>query len=147
MRMISMTCRVAATMLLAVAAFAHPNVNGTWTLVPERSTFNGMPALTTGTVTINSREHNIYISRHLAVDASNAGEEYNYSTDGREHATIHQGKEAKIKSWWDGDVLKVRTTQNGQVKEEQYHLSPDGGLVLTINSPEGGISTLLFRRQ
>ncbi len=140
--------RVLPTMLLGVAAFAHPNMNGTWTLAPDQSSFHGMPAITTGTVTINSREHNIYISRHLAVDAANAGEEYNYSTDGREHATIHQGKEVKIKSWWDGDLLKVRMKEGDLVKEmDEYRLSPDGTLILTIDSAGHGTSTLQFRRQ
>ena len=47
--------------LVALSAFGrdHNALNGTWTLVPEKSDFAGQPPLQSATVTINDREGNI----------------------------------------------------------------------------------------
>ena len=100
---------VTTLVLFTVPVFAHDhkNLNGTWNLIPTRSDFAGQPAIETGTVTINDREHNIYVSRNFSYDGKRDMFSYSFSTDGRENSTIHNGQAFKSKARWDGDVLKV----------------------------------------
>jgi len=73
--------------------------------------------------------------------------EFNFTTDGHENSTIHQGKTMKTKASWDGDTLKLKTTMNDQVTVEQYRISPDQDqLILTVETPDHQISTMVFRR-
>jgi hypothetical protein len=131
---------------LAVAA-NHHSLNGTWSLVPTRSTFDGEPAIQTGSVTINDREHNITVTRSFSYDGANESFEYSFSTDGRENSSIHEGKAFKSKAKWEGDVLRVTTTDNGATTVERYSLAPDGALMLVVERPEHRPVTLFFERQ
>ena len=133
-----------ATSLLAAS---HHQLNGTWILDPTRSEFAGEPAIQTGTVTINDRQHNIYIARNFDFDSTKQTYDYSFSTDSRESATIHQGENFKSKSKWDGDVLKVTTVHNGQTILERFSLEPDGSLMLVLDRPEHRVVTLFFHRQ
>lgn len=133
--------------LLSFPVLAHPNLNGTWILVPTRSNFAGEPVLQTGTVQINERQHHMYISRSFNYDGETTGFEYNFTTDGQENSTIHKGQTFKSKAGWDHDVLKVKTTRDGLTTVERYNLAPDGTLVLTIERPGHPLQTLVFRRQ
>jgi hypothetical protein len=142
---------VAAALLLlclaAVPASAHPNLSGHWVLIPEQSTYHGQPATQSGDITIEQRHGQLFISRHLFIDGPNGGMEFNFTTDGHEGSTIHLGKEMKTKSEWDGDTLKVRTKRNGDVTLEQYRISPERDqLVLTVETPDHQVSTLVFHR-
>ena len=58
----------AILVLFAALAVAgnHHQLNGTWTLVPTESDFGGEPAIQTGTVTVNDREHNITVTRSFS---------------------------------------------------------------------------------
>jgi len=138
-----------ALALLAGSAMAgdHHRLNGTWVLEPTRSNFAGEPVIQTGTVTINDREHNIYISRSFTYDGAADSFEYNFSTDGRENSSIHQGVNFKSKAKWEGDTLKVTTTQNGLATLERFTLQPDGSLMLMVERPEHRVITLFFQRQ
>src|SRR5258707_14416839 len=49
----------------AAIAGGHKSLNGTWTLEPTKSEFAGEPALQTGSVSINDREHNITVTRNF----------------------------------------------------------------------------------
>ncbi len=133
----------------AVSAMAanHHSLNGTWTLEPTRSTFAGEPAIQTGSVTMNDREHNITVTRSFSYDGANESFEYSFSTDGRENSSIHPGKAFKSKAKWDGDVLPVTTTENGSTTLERFSLSPDGALMLVVERPERRPVTLFFERQ
>lgn len=132
--------------LQAVAA-NHHSLNGTWTLEPTRSEFSGQPAIQTGTVTINDREHNITVTRNFTYDGTNQSYEYSFTTDGRENSSIRQGKTFKSKAKWEGDVLKVTTLENGASTVERYSLAPDGSLMLVVDRPEHRPVTLYFQRR
>ena len=140
---------VAALVFFAASAFAasHHSLNGTWALIPTRSDFAGQPVIQTGTVTINDRQHNIYISRNFTYDGANDTFSYGFSTDGRENSSIHEGKSFKSKARWDDNVLKVTTEQDGAVTKEHYSLAPDGSLMLTVERPDHRRITLFFQRQ
>ncbi len=131
----------------ALTTWAHPNLTGHWTLIPQQSTYNGQPATQTGDITIEQRHGQLFISRHLYVDSESGGMEFNFTTDGHENSTIHQGKEMKTKASWEGDTLKLRTKMNGEITIEQYRLSPEHDqLVLTVEMPNHQISTMVFQR-
>ena len=133
--------------LAAVPVSAHPNLTGHWVLMPEQSTYHGQPATESGDVTIEQRHGQLFISRHLFIDGPNGGTEFNFTTDGHEGSTIDLDKEMKTKADWDGDTLKVRTKRNGEVTLEQYRISPQRDqLVLTVETPDHQVSTLVFRR-
>ena len=129
-------------------AFAsdHRTLNGTWTLAPSRSEFNGQPAIQTGKITINNREHNIFISRNFNYDGANGSFEYTYTVDGHENTSIKEGKAFKTKAKWDDNALKVKTTQNGIETTESYSLAPDGSMVLVVDRPGHAPLALRFQR-
>jgi len=140
---------ILAWVLFAAYAMAanHHKLNGTWILEPTRSDFAGQSAIQTGAVTINDREHNITVTRNFSYDGANESVEYTFTTDGRENSSIHQGTTFKSKAKWEGDVLKVATTENGATTVERYSLSPDGSLMLVVERPEHRQVTLYFQRQ
>jgi hypothetical protein len=130
----------------AAMAANHHELNGTWDLVPARSQFNGEPALQTGTVTINDRERNVYVSRNFSFDQGNTTVATNFETDARHNASIKQpGFKSKAK--WDGDVLKVVTTQNGVTNTEHYSLLGDGTMMLHLERSNGPSETLYFQHE
>jgi DNA primase len=150
--MLGKTCRNFLTGALTLAFFAgltfaanHHELNGTWDLVPARSQFNGQPALQTGTVTINDREHNVYVSRDFNFDQGNTTVSTNFSTDARHNASIKEpGFKSKAK--WEGDVLKVTTVQNGVTIVERYSLQGDGTMMLQVDRTGLPAETLYFQR-
>lgn len=133
--------------IMATQLAAHPNVNGTWSLQPTKSNFAGEPAMQTGTVTINDRQHHIYISRSFNFDNEAGGFEYSFTTDGQENSSIKNGKAFKSKAKWDDKVLVVKTTREGMTTTERYNLSADGMLVLTVERPGHPLQALYFQRQ
>jgi len=139
-----------ALVFFSVYAWAnshHHDLNGTWRLVPTRSEFGGEPALQTGTVTINDREHNISISRNFTYEGASETVSYSSSIDGKENASIHEGPAFKSKAKWDGDVLRVTSTQDGINTVERFRLSGDDTLMLTVDRPGHRTETLFFERQ
>jgi hypothetical protein len=144
------TASVIALAFFAVSAAIaanHKSLNGTWVLEPTKSEFGGEPALQTGSVTINDREHNITVSRNFTYDGANDTFSYSFSTDGRENSTIHQGKSFKSKAKWDDNVLRVTTTQNDVTVVERYSLEPDGSLKLVVERPGHKMISLFFQHQ
>ena len=139
-----------ALVFFSVYAWAnshHHDLNGTWRLVPTRSEFGGEPALQTGTVTINDREHNISISRNFTYEGASETVSYSSSIDGKENASIHEGPAFKSTAKWDGDVLRVTSTQDGINTVERFRLSGDDTLMLTVDRPGHRTETLFFERQ
>lgn len=134
--------------LLAAPAFSrsHHSLNGTWKLIPTRGEFGGEPVVQTGTVTINDREHNIYISRSYVYDGAAQTQSYNFSTDGRENSTVREGKTLQSKARWEGDTLVVTTVRDDASAVERYNLDPDGTLRLFIERPGHAPTTLYFQR-
>lgn len=125
----------------------HHKLNGTRSLEPTRSDFAGEPAIQTGAVTINDREHNIAVSRNFSYDGENHSYEYSFTTDGRENSSIKQGTTFKSKAKWEGDTLKVTTTDNGLTVVERYSLASDGSLMLAVERPNHRPVTLFFQRR
>jgi len=140
---------VLTTLLFAVSAFAHEHtaLNGTWTLVPTKSDFAGQPVIQTGTVTINERQGNITVSRSFAYEGATDTFFYRDLTDSENNATIHNGKDLKTKTRWDHDVLKVTTTQSGEITVESYTLAADGTMMVNVVRPEHKPITLVFQRK
>ena len=130
-----------------VWARGHHALNGTWNLLPARSEFAGEPVIQTGTVTIYDREHNIYVSRDFSFDSPSQSATYRYSTDARENQSIRRGQTFQSKARWDGDALRITTTQDGVTSTERYSLSPDGTLTLAVERPGQPTETLLFERR
>lgn len=124
----------------------HHDLNGTWKLIPARSEFDGQAVVQTGTVTINNREHNIYISRNYTYNGENETHSYNFSTDGPENSTVRDGKTLKSKAKWEGDTLVVTTMKDNESAVEHYNLAPDGTLRLFIERPAHAPVTLYFQR-
>jgi hypothetical protein len=138
-----------ATLLFAFSAFArdHSALNGTWTLVPAKSDFAGQPVVQTGTVTIDDRQGNIFVSRSFVYEGATETFFYRDATDGQKNATIHTGKDLKSKTIWDHDVLKVTTTQSGAITLESYTLAADGTMMVSVTRPERKPITLVFQRK
>lgn len=139
--------RLLAALLLTVTAWAGERVNGTWSLVPTRSEFNGLSAIQSGTVTIDSRQGNIYIVRNFKFDSPDQTFWYNFSTDGRAGAAI-KSKDGKRKSKarWDDGMLKVTTTDENGATVEHYRLQEDGSLLLNLTRPRQPAVVMVFDR-
>ena len=137
----------AILVLFAGSALAHPNLNGTWTLVPTQSDFGGQDVLQTGTVTINEREHHMYISRNFTYDGAAQSFSYSFSTDGAENSTIRNGKSFKSKASWEGDTLRVKTTDNGITTIERFRLGPDNTLNVLVDRTDHKPIILVFERR
>jgi hypothetical protein len=140
---------VLTTLLFACGAFArdHSALNGTWTLVPAKSDFAGQPVVQTGTVTIADREGIIIVSRSFVYAGATETFFYSDLTDSEHNATIHTGKNLKSKTRWDGDVLKVTTTESGAVTVESYALAADGTMTADVVRPAHQPITLFFQRK
>jgi hypothetical protein len=139
--------RGVATVLFTGCVFAnnHHSLNGVWRVLPERSEFNGEPTIQTGTVTINDREGNIYVSRNFTFGGASQTTSTSFATDAREKVTIRQpGFKSKAK--WDGDVLEVTTTRDGAVTVERYSLRANGSMMLQVDRPGHQPETLFFQR-
>ena len=139
----------AALALFAISAFAanHHSLNGTWTLIPDKSDFGGGKMIQSAMISINDRQHNISISRNFTSEGENTTASFTFNTDARENSTIHQGADFKSKAKWDGDVLKVTTTRANGVETERYSLQPDGTMMMVIDRPDHRTLTLYFQRQ
>jgi hypothetical protein len=138
----------ASLFLFAASALAnhHHELNGAWQLIPSRSVLNGGPAIQSGTVTINDREGNVYVDRNFNLTEGNRTVTTNFFTDAREKASIKQpGLISKAK--WEGDLLKVVTTQDGVTTVERYSLSSDGSMILQVDRTGRPPETLVFERQ
>src|SRR5579862_8806675 len=130
---------VLSTLLFAISAFATDRsaLNGTWTLVPAKSDFQGQPVVQTGTVTISDHTGVTVISRSFVYEGAAETFFYNDSTaSSRNSPTIHSGKDLKTKTRWDHDALKVTTTLSGAVTLESYTLAGDGAMLVSVERPE-----------
>jgi hypothetical protein len=131
--------------LLIPSAFAadHHSLNGTWTLASAEGA--GSEVIRNARITVNDRQHNIYISRNFTYDGAGETISTNFTTDGREHATIKEGHTFKSKAKWDGDVLKVTTVGDEGTEIERYNPGPDGTMTLLVERPGHSPLTLHFR--
>lgn len=124
----------------------HQRLNGVWQLVPARSEFNGEAVIQTGSVTINDRQGNVFVERNFNFDAPEQSTSSSFTTDSRHGATIKEpGFKSKAK--WDGHVLMVTTTRNGETTTERYSLRDDGTMMLQVDRPGHQPETLYFQHQ
>jgi hypothetical protein len=137
------------TILLALPVYGrdHNELNGTWTLLPAKSDFGGQPVVQTGTVTIAARDGIIIVSRSFVYKGAAETFFYNDVTDAENNATIHSGKDLKSKTRWDGDILKVTTTDSGRVTLESYTLAEDGSMTVLVERTDRKPFTLIFERK
>lgn len=138
---------IAVLMGTAVMGSDHHALNGTWKLIPARSEFAGEPVIQTGTITIDDRQHNIYILRNFTYEGSAQTVNYSFSTDGRENSSIHEGKAFKSKAKWEGSELKVLTTEGDVTTTERLNQAGSGTLTLVVERPGHRTITLFFERQ
>jgi hypothetical protein len=141
---------VVTTLLFATLAFAteRSSLNGTWTLVPAKSDFQGQPVVQTGTVTISDHEGVTVISRSFVYEGAAETFFYRDSTaNSRYSPTIHSGKDLKTKTKWEHDALKVKTTLSGAVTVESYTLASDGTMRVDVERPDHKPITLVFQKQ
>jgi hypothetical protein len=144
----SSTIAGAAILLFAFSALPRDRsaLNGTWNLVPAKSDFSGQPVVQTGTVTISDRQGIIIVTRSFVYRGATETFFYKDITDAESNATIHTGKDIKSKTRWDGDVLKVTTTQYGAVTVENYTLAADGHMLANVVRPDHSPIALVFER-
>ncbi len=149
MRISNIAGTVLAVPLLTfqIVARDHSLLNGTWTLVPAQSDFNGQPVIQTGTVTIEDREGAIVVTRNFEYKGSSQTSFYKDTLGNEDNSTIHSDKGLKTRTQWDHDVLKVITTRSGQETLETYRLAPDGTLRATVDVPGHLPATLRFERK
>jgi hypothetical protein len=119
--------------------------NGTWTLLPLRSTFNGEPEMTAGTVVINNFEDKISLAENFAYTNPLQQATASFSIAGRHGEKIRQGDlEARAK--WDHETLEVDAAENGVPQVQRFSLLPDGTLMMTLERPGHPAVSLLFER-
>ncbi len=149
MKIYPTTVVIGTILLFALSGLAsdHSALNGVWTLVPAQSDFAGQPVVQTGTVTISDRQGIIIVTRSFVYTGATETFFYKDITDAESNATIHTGKDIKSKTRWDGDVLKVTTTQSGAVTVESYTLAADGTMTVSVVRPEHTPITLVFQRK
>jgi hypothetical protein len=122
------------------------DLNGTWTLIAPRSTFNGEPAMTAGTVVINDFEDNISLAENFTYANPLQQATASFSIEGRHNEKIRQGNlEARAK--WDHETLEVDATENGVPQVQRFNLLPDGTMMMTLERPGHPTVSLLFERQ
>jgi hypothetical protein len=133
--------------LFSGLAWAAPHdFNGTWTLVPPRSTFNGEPEMTAGTVVINDFEDNISLAENFTYANTLQQATASFSVAGRHGEKIRQGDlEARAK--WDHGTLEVDVTEKGVPQVERFNLLPDGTMMMTLERPGHPAVSLLFERR
>jgi hypothetical protein len=149
MRITSTAIAFLATVLLASTAFGrdHSDLNGTWTLVPAKSHFEGQPVVQTGTVKISEDRAVTVVTRSFIYEGATETYFYNDSAGSQYGGTVQEGKDLKSKIKWEGDVLKVTTTRSGAVTVESYSLAADGAMTVNVERPEHKSITLVFLRQ
>lgn len=136
-------------LLFATFAFARDRsiLNGTWTLVPAQSTFEGQPVTQTGTVTISDREGAIVLERNFTYAGASQNFFYRDSLGNEDNSTIHTSRDLKTKTKWDHDVLTVTTIRPEGVTTESYRLGSDGNLTANVDIAGHPPVTLHFERK
>jgi len=137
------------TAVLSATAFGRDrsDFNGTWTLVPAKSKYEGQPVVQTGTVKISEDRAVTVVTRSFVYEGATETFFYSDSAGSQYGGTAHDGKDLKSKIKWDGDMLKVTTTRSGEVTLESYSLAADGSMTVNVDRPEHKSITLVFLRK
>jgi hypothetical protein len=124
----------------------HHDLNGTWILIATPHQPNGASAIGAGTVVIEDRQGNVYISQNFTYSSPVQGVSTALTLDGRRGATARDGN-LTGKAKWENGALQVKTTENGLTSVERFSLQPEGTMMLTLDRPGSPTATLFFRRE
>jgi hypothetical protein len=107
-----------------------PNFSGRWRMVKDKSSFSGftVPDVLVQVVDDHIPAMNVHTVETLGGKTSTA--DVTYFTDGRQSSNVVNGREATSKTFWDGQVLVVRTDMKDSKgddieMEDRWILSPD----------------------
>jgi hypothetical protein len=142
MRRTILQALTAACLLFSVLGSAQtpekPNFSGRWRMIKAKSDFSGFksPDIITRSIEQHGAIMNVHTVQTAAQKTSIA--DVSYSIDGTPTQNVINGRDAESKTFWDGDVLVVRTmmkTAKGddELIQDRWALSDDKQ-TLTISS-------------
>jgi hypothetical protein len=150
-----------AMVLVTLAAFSQtpapkPDFSGRWRMIKDKSEFSGFktPDLVTRSVEQRGVIINVHTVQTLEQKTSIADVLYNL--DGEPTQNVVNGRNAESKTFWDGNVLVIRTsmkTASGdpELVEDRWALSGDKDTLTTtshIETAKGEVDmTLVCGRQ
>jgi len=116
--------------LSPVAAQSHPNLSGTWVMVPEKSNFGPMPPIPSRTDVIEHKEPSLTVKRtQMMPDNNEVVSTLVYGIDGKPYKNTTGPNEVTSTLKWDGAVLVIESdvnSPNGLVRVvDRYTLSAD----------------------
>lgn len=133
-----------------------PNFSGRWRMLKDKSQFAGFKV--PDIITRNVDQHGVIMNVHTVQTAGQKTSisDVSYSIDGTPTQNVVNGRDAESKTYWDGQVLVVRTsmkTSQGdpELIEDRWSLSADKQTLTTashIETEKGGVDmTLVCGRQ
>jgi hypothetical protein len=136
-----LTACALASSLAAQSTTEKTDFSGRWRMVKEKSEFSGFktPDVITRTVDQHGIVMNVHTVQTLGQKTSIA--DVAYSIDGTPTQNVINGRDAESKTYWDGDVLVVRTsmkTSKGdpELIEDRWALSADKQTLTTTSHIE-----------
>jgi len=145
-----------AVLAAAQVPAVKPDYSGRWRMQKDKSQFSGfkVPDIITRSV----EQHGVIMNVHTVQTSGDKTSisDVSYSIDGATTQNTVNGRDAESKTYWDGDVLVVRTTMkasNGdpEVIEDHWALSGDKQTLTTtshIETDKGEVDmTLVCNRQ
>lgn len=117
-------------------AQAKPNFSGTWTMVPDKSSFGQMPTPSAMTRTITHTEPTLKIVTFQTIPGQpDTNIQTVYTTDGKPAQNTVSGNPMTTIGKWEGSTLVLNSTMSYQgtdiTIEDRYSLS-DAGKTLTV---------------
>jgi hypothetical protein len=135
------------------ATEAKPNFSGRWRMVKEKSKLAGfhVPDIVVQVVEQRGKTMNVHTVETTGRQTTTA--DVSYFIDGSPSTNVIHGRQAESKTFWDGNVLNVRTAVKDAsgtevlVMEDRWELS-DNGDTLTRTShditPKGSVDMTLI---
>ena len=119
-----------------VSAQAKPNFSGTWTMVPDKSSFGMMPTPSAMTRTITHTEPTLKVVTVQTIPGQpDTNIQTVYTTDGKPAQNTVSGNPMTTVGKWEGSTLVLNSTMSYQganvTIEDRYSLS-DAGKTLTV---------------
>jgi hypothetical protein len=115
----------------ATPAAAKPDFSGRWRMEKGKSDFGSfrMPDIVVQVVEHHDPTLNVHTVETSGKNTSTA--DVSYFTDGTTSKNVIKGRQAESKTFWDGAVLNIRTSEKDSkgedvVIEDRWELSDDG---------------------
>jgi hypothetical protein len=140
-----------AVAILPAAAWAKPNLSGTFKINAAKSNYGDFPAPEKYELKINHNDPNLQYTttRSGFQGGEDLTYELKYTTDGKESTNTIRNMEAKGTAKWDGDVLVIestRNTPNGEFKiAERWSVADDGKALVIETRFSGGFGDASFK--